>query len=184
MTKSKQVKKRFIELSHSSSLKTGTQGRNLEVGADVEAMDGCCLLTAPHGLSSLLSYRTQNHRSTPLTMDWTRLHQLLIKNMSYRLAYSTVLGRHFLSWGFHLSNGSSLCQADIKLASTIAMATLKRSASLAWRHPCCLLSFLPHSVSLGKSLLSSTARMTLQWNNDCDSSTCVVSERCLDFFFL
>ena len=35
-----------------------TQGRNLEVGADVEAMEGCCLLACFPWLAKLASYRT------------------------------------------------------------------------------------------------------------------------------
>jgi hypothetical protein len=36
-----------------------TQGRNLEAGADAEAMEGAAYLFALHGLLSLLSYRTK-----------------------------------------------------------------------------------------------------------------------------
>jgi hypothetical protein len=39
------------------------QDRNLEAGADAEAMEGCCLLVypTPHGLLSLLSYRVKDY---------------------------------------------------------------------------------------------------------------------------
>jgi hypothetical protein len=37
------------------------QGRNLEAGADIEAMESAAYWLAPHGLFSLLSYRTQDH---------------------------------------------------------------------------------------------------------------------------
>lgn len=41
---------------------------------------------------------------------WALLHQSLIKNMPYRLAYSLVLWWHFLNWGSFLSDDFSLCQ--------------------------------------------------------------------------
>jgi hypothetical protein len=37
------------------------QGRDLEAGADAEAMKRCCYWLARHGLFSLLSYRAQDH---------------------------------------------------------------------------------------------------------------------------
>ena len=36
------------------------EGRNLEAGADAEAMEGAADWLAPHGLLSLLSYRTRD----------------------------------------------------------------------------------------------------------------------------
>jgi hypothetical protein len=39
-----------------------TQGRNLESGADAEAMEGCSLLACFPGVLSLLSYRTQKYQ--------------------------------------------------------------------------------------------------------------------------
>jgi hypothetical protein len=39
-----------------------TQDRNLEAGAEAEAMEGYYLLFVHHGLIILLSYRTQNHQ--------------------------------------------------------------------------------------------------------------------------
>ena len=38
------------------------QGRILEAGADTEAMECAAFCLAPHGLLSLLSYRTQDHQ--------------------------------------------------------------------------------------------------------------------------
>ena len=40
------------------------QGRNLEAGADAEAIKGATYWFASHGLLSLLSYRTQDHQPT------------------------------------------------------------------------------------------------------------------------
>jgi hypothetical protein len=39
------------------------QGRNLEAGADAEAMEECCLLPCSCDLLSLFSYRTPDHQS-------------------------------------------------------------------------------------------------------------------------
>lgn len=46
------------------------------------------------------------------------------QEMSYRLTCCPILWRHFLSWGSLLSNDSSLCQADIKLASTYTLSNI------------------------------------------------------------
>lgn len=53
-------------LPHHSPLKAvcaRTQDRKLEVGADVEAMEGTAYWFAPFGLLSLFSYNTQDHKS-------------------------------------------------------------------------------------------------------------------------
>ena len=86
-----------LQLSgHTPSLRevgAGTLCRNLEAGADTEAMEGAAYWLVPHGLLSLLSYRTQDHSPgmTPPTMNWALPHQSLIKKMPYRLAYSLTL---------------------------------------------------------------------------------------------
>ena len=38
------------------------QGRNLEAGAEAEAMEGAAYWLAPQGLLSLLCHRTQDHQ--------------------------------------------------------------------------------------------------------------------------
>jgi hypothetical protein len=43
----------------SSKARAGVQGRNLEAGAEAEAMEEHCLLAYSPGLLSLLSYLTQ-----------------------------------------------------------------------------------------------------------------------------
>jgi hypothetical protein len=48
----------MLYFSRKQSLTEGSQGRNLEAGADAEAMEGAAYWLAPHGLLSLLSYRT------------------------------------------------------------------------------------------------------------------------------
>ena len=62
------------------------QGRDLEAGADAEAMEGCCIV--PCLLLMACSYRTQDHQ---LRGGTTLSHQLLMKKMSYWLAYSLML---------------------------------------------------------------------------------------------
>ena len=44
--------------------------------------------------------------------------------MLYRLAYSPVLGRHFLNWVSLRLNDSSLCQVNIKIAKTPLQVSL------------------------------------------------------------
>jgi hypothetical protein len=77
---------------------------------------------AHNGLLSLLSYRNQGHRPWVIPMAWVYSHQSLIKKMCYMLAYSQILKGHFLNWDFLLLDDSSLCQNNIKLASTVFLA--------------------------------------------------------------
>jgi hypothetical protein len=51
-------------------------------------------------------------------MGWALPYQSLIEKMLYMLAHSLMLWKCFLSQGFLFSGNSSLCQVDIKLAST------------------------------------------------------------------
>jgi hypothetical protein len=48
------------------------QGRNLEAGADAEAMGGCCLLACSSRLAQPAFLRAQDHQSrvTLFTVDW------------------------------------------------------------------------------------------------------------------
>ena len=84
---------------------------------------GAAYWLAPHGLFSLLSYRTKDHqtRLAPPTMGWALPYQSLIKKMFYRLAHSQILGKHFLNQSSLLSDDSRLCQVDINLSRTTAM---------------------------------------------------------------
>lgn len=59
---------------------------------------GAAYWLVSHGLLSLLSYRTQDHKLA-------LLHQSLIKKMSY----SQILQWHFLNYGFFLSDNSVVC---------------------------------------------------------------------------
>ena len=54
---------------------------------------------APHGLLSLLSYRTQEHqpRGDGTTKDGLGLHQSPIKEIPYRLVYSPISQRYLLN---------------------------------------------------------------------------------------
>jgi hypothetical protein len=50
-------------------------------------------------------------------MGWALSHQFLTKKMPYKLAYSLIFGRHFLSCG-------SLLPSDIKLARALTEQVL------------------------------------------------------------
>jgi hypothetical protein len=66
------------------------QGRNLEAGAEAEAMEGCCLLVCSNCF--LMELRSTSPGMAPPTMGWAILQKSLIKKMPY----SRILWRHFL----------------------------------------------------------------------------------------
>jgi len=71
-----------------------SQGKNLEAGADAEAMEGCCLLACSYMASSacfLIDPSTTRWWMVPPTMGWGLHHQPLIKKRLYRLACSPIL---------------------------------------------------------------------------------------------
>jgi hypothetical protein len=78
-----------------------------------QAIEGCCLLVCSSWLAlpALIEHGTTSPGIAPLTMSWALLHQPRIKKMPYSW-------RHFLSCGFLLSDGSSLCQVSVRLANT------------------------------------------------------------------
>ena len=65
-----------------------TQGRNMEAGADAEAMEGAAYWLASPDLLSLLSYRTQDYqpRDGP-THSGLGLPTSIIKKMYLRLSH-------------------------------------------------------------------------------------------------
>ena len=67
---------------------------------------------------SLLEPRTASPGMTPPTTGCALSHQSQIKYMPFMLAYSLILWRQFLSLSSFHSDDSSLCQVDIKPAST------------------------------------------------------------------
>jgi hypothetical protein len=68
----------------------------------------------PVFLLSLLSYRTQDRRPEVLyTVGWALLHQSLVKKMPY----SWILWRHFLIWGFLLSDALACVKVTKNLSS-------------------------------------------------------------------
>lgn len=73
----------------------------MEVGADAEAAEECCLLACLHGSNSLFAYRTQDLQ--------TRGGSILIN-----LAHSPFIWRHFLSQGSLFSNDSYLVSSGHK----------------------------------------------------------------------
>jgi hypothetical protein len=63
--------------------------------------------------------RTTYPGIAPPTMDKALPYPSLIKKMSYRLAYSSILQRHFLNWSSLLSDDFSWCQVDRKPYSPV-----------------------------------------------------------------
>jgi hypothetical protein len=81
-------------------------------------MEGSASWFAPHGLLSLLPYRTQDHqpRDGPTHNGLAPPPiQSLIKEMLHRLSHSLILRGYFLNWGFLLADDLRLCQVEIKL---------------------------------------------------------------------
>ena len=64
-------------------------GRNLEAGADAEAMEGCCLFNCLSGLlqPAFLHHRTTCQGNPLLAVGLALPHQPLIKKMPHRIAY-------------------------------------------------------------------------------------------------
>jgi hypothetical protein len=82
-TKKQSGEERVYQLilpDHSLSLVELRQSRNLEAGADAEAMEDAAYWLAPHGLLSLLSYRTQDHQPRNTTTHNGLGSLLLITN--------------------------------------------------------------------------------------------------------
>ena len=111
----------FILPHHSPSSKevmTGTQaGQEPELRNRWRGHGGLLLtglLIKACSICFLRESRTTSPGMAPPTMHWALPHKSLIE----KLSYSPILWRHFLNWGSLLSYNSSLCQVDIKLAST------------------------------------------------------------------
>ena len=71
------------------------QGRNLEPGADAEAMERHCLLACSECFH--IEPRTISPGVAPSSMDWALPQQSLIKRTHNRLAYSLILWEAFFS---------------------------------------------------------------------------------------
>ena len=113
MTKSKLGREGFIWLTllyHCSSLK-GCQdkkpGRSKCRGCGGVVLTGLFFMAC--SACFLIEPRTTRPGVAPPTMAWNLLPQSPIKKMPYRLAYSWILRRHFLDWGFLLSSDSLAC---------------------------------------------------------------------------
>ena len=105
----------FILKGHQD--RNSKQGRNLEAGADAEAMEECCLLACllACSLCCPAEHRITSPEIVPPTMGWAFLQQLLIENVSQSEHVEAFSKSQLL-----LSAGSSLCQMNIKPTSTVA----------------------------------------------------------------
>jgi hypothetical protein len=144
MTKSNLGRKGFICLPYPEAQSTDEGwGRNR-----CRDHEGDTYWLAHQGLLSLLSFTTQDHqpRDAPPTMGRTLPHQSLIKKMPH----SPILQGHLLNWDSLLSGDFSLCQVDIKLASTASFSVShlsfpgRKVVLLAiWENFCNLILHLP-----------------------------------------
>ena len=91
-----------ITIYHQRNQARLEQGRNLEVGADAEALGGGgVLLTGLHLVACsacfLIEPRTICPGMAPSKIREALPHHSLIKKLSYKLTCSLILRRHFLS---------------------------------------------------------------------------------------
>ena len=93
------------------------QDQNLEAGAATEATEGRCLLAC--SVFFLIEPRTNSPGLVPPTMGWALRPWSLRKGPTGLPAAWFHRRGIFLSWGSLLSDDSSLCQVDIKLAQLI-----------------------------------------------------------------
>ena len=131
MTKRKLGRKGFIWLirpyrySLLKEIWTGTQTGQDPEGRSWSRDHGEVLLTSLFTMTCsahfLIEPRTTSPMMAPSTMGWAFSYQSLIKNMPYRLPYIQILWRHFLIEAPSSLMDSSLCQLDIKFASTTTM---------------------------------------------------------------
>jgi len=98
---------------------------------------------APHGLPSLLSYRTQNYQHRDDSTH-NRLGFFLLITKSY----SWILWRHFLIWSSLLSDDYSLCRVDINEPGQQLNGNFNNSYGL--RHAL----FLRHSMAITPPFLN------------------------------
>ena len=110
------------QCSPSKEVRTGTQTGQKPGG---RSWCRCCegmlltgLLRMACSVCSLIESRTSNLLMAPPTMGLALSQPPLIKTTPYRFTFSWILWKHFLNWGSLLSDDSSLCQVDIKVAST------------------------------------------------------------------
>lgn len=150
----------------------GSQGRNLEVGTEQRPWFRAAYCLAPDELLSL-SYRTQHHlcRDGNTTINWTIPRQSLIKEMCHRPVWE----RHFLNWGFFISNDSKLCWVDknhtpgqgvreeLLHAPCLASSALLMATDFYYHVDAFLCSLLSSSLGARFFLTSPFIRMPLHW---------------------
>jgi hypothetical protein len=94
-----------ITAHHLRAVRAETQqDRNLEAGADAEAMKESCLLAWSLCLAQPVT------APGPAAQGWHHAHQSLTGKMLCWLAYSPVSWRQFHNWGSLLLDDSNLCQ--------------------------------------------------------------------------
>lgn len=97
-------------------VKTGTQSRNLEAETDVKPMEECCFLSfsfVAFSFSCLMGPKITSPLVVPPILVLILSHWLLIKKISHRFTYRTILPRQFLIWDTRMT---LICQVDIKIS--------------------------------------------------------------------
>lgn len=123
----KQLGEEFILPCTYESITKGRQGRSLKTGTKADTMEERCLLSCSSWLAQPVS--CMYTPGTALKMNWALRNQSLIQKMHERLAYKRILRRHVLNWEFLFPTDPSLCQVDIKLASTAGFLEIKLRTS-------------------------------------------------------
>ena len=99
----------------------GSHSRHLEAGTEAEAVEGR-VVTAFFIMACSVCFVKHPRTTCPgvvLAPNGLSSPRPIMKKMPYQpAAYSSVLLSYFLNWGSFSSSDSSLCQVDIKLAST------------------------------------------------------------------
>lgn len=72
-----------------------------------------------YSASFLIELSTTRLVMTSPTMDWALPHQSQLKKVPYILVCTLVLWKHFLNWGFLLSNNFNLHQVYMKQPSSV-----------------------------------------------------------------
>lgn len=104
------------------------QERNMEAGADKEALEGCCF--------SACFLRGSSRTSSPGLPPSTTGCALPCQSITSKMPYSRIFWKHFFIWCFPISDDSSMCQVHIRLTNMhikIFKTNLQKKKLIGWR---------------------------------------------------